>query len=560
LLDDGAHHNWIGGSGPGTGNVISLGNGFVAGILVFNGSGANVIEGNKLGTNAAGDAALGNLYGLQVVDSPDTRIVGNLASGNLVDGIAVWGSASTGTVIQGNLIGTDVTGTQPIPNGFNGLRLIDISGALIGGVGAAERNVSSGNGDSGIVITRGGHNRVVGNYVGTDITGTQPLGNRVDGIYLPDSSGNEIGASELGAGNVIAANGAGGIDLVGTSNGNTITGNRIGMDVTGTIAIPNFLGIRIAGGSDNRIGTNAAAGNVIAGNATHGIVVSDPSAIRNRMQGNSIYANGALGIDLGSDGVTANDVGDGDSGANGLQNFPVLTGVQAGVNTNVTGTLSSAANATFTIDFYASAAGDASGFGEGQRWIGSIAVSTDGAGHAAFSGSLFASTVTGEFVTATATDLAGNTSEFSNGLEIQTLSVLIDVKPASSTNPLNLQENGVIPVAILTTLSFDASRVDASTVVFAGAMAVHSALEDVDHDGDLDMILHFRVQDTNLSALYAQLLLADLEDDVLDNNQQEASIELSGKTVDDVFFADSDAIDLFLAGRQLRDLLDDLLA
>lgn len=136
---------------------------------------------------------------------------------------------------------------------------------------------------------------------------------------------------------------------------------------------------------------------------------------------------------------------------------------------------------------------------------------------------------------------------------------MIDVKPGSATNPVNLQENGVIPVAILTTPDFDASQLNASTVVFAGAFAVQSALEDVDHDGDLDMILHFRVQDTNLRGLYEQLLLDDLdEDDVLDNSHQELSITLTGQTVNDVFFTGMDDLDLFLAGKNLSELLDRL--
>jgi hypothetical protein len=547
-------------------------------------------------------------------------------SGNLVDGIAVWGSASTGTVIQGNLIGTDLAGTHPIPNGFNGVRLIDVSGAQIGGVGAGQRNVSSGNGDSGIVLTRGEQNRVVGNYIGTDITGTHPLGNRVDGIYVPDSSSNEIGGSELGEGNVIGDNGAGGIDLVGASHGNAIVGNRIGVDVTGSSALPNFVGIRIAGGTGNRIGTNAdrqsddlerniisgnlsagiafdsgssentvagnyvgiaadgstilgnagngitiansshnliggsgqSARNVISGNATHGIVVLGPAATSNRVQGNSLYANGGLGIDLENNGATLNDAGDSDSGANDIQNFPTLNSAQAGATTHVSGTLNSTASSTFTLDFYSSAAIDPSGFGEGQRWLGSIVVSTDAAGNAAFNGALLAATATGEFVTATATDAAGNTSEISSSLMIQSRSVLIDVKPGSSTNPVNLHENGVIPIAILTTPDFDAIRVNANTVVFAGASAVHSALEDVDFDGDLDMVMHFRVQDTNLRTLYAQLLLDDLEDHVLDDNHHQASVALSGETVDEVFFAGVDDLDLFLAGKNLRDFLNEL--
>ena len=78
--------------------------------------------------------------------------------------------------------------------------------------------------------------------------------------------------------------------------------------------------------------------------------------------------------------------------------------------------------------------------------------------------------------------------------------VNIDIKPGSYPNSINPNNKGVIPVAILTTDSFDASTVDASTVKFGPneASALRSAMEDVDDDGDLDMILHFRTQETGI--------------------------------------------------------------
>ena len=115
-------------------------------------------------------------------------------------------------------------------------------------------------------------------------------------------------------------------------------------------------------------------------------------------------------------------------------------------------------------------------------------------------------------------------------------------------------------MAILTTQDFNASLVDASTVVFAGASAVHSAMEDTDGDGDLDLVLHFRVQDTNLAQVYAGLLAEDLEDDVLDSNRQAATISLTGQTATDEYFAGFDDVDLFLSGKSLREFLEGLLA
>ena len=121
-----------------------------------------------------------------------------------------------------------------------------------------------------------------------------------------------------------------------------------------------------------------------------------------------------------------------------------------------------------------------------------------------------------------------------------------------------MTSNGEIAVAIFTTADFDAAQVDVSTVFF-GAMAVKSALEDVDGDGDLDMVLHFLTQDTNLADIYAQLLLDDADaDGVLDSTRQTVEVALTGETLDDQLFEGSDELNLFLSGKALRDLLDEL--
>src|SRR5439155_1349078 len=155
----------------------------------------------------------------------------------------------------------------------------------------------------------------------------------------------------------------------------------------------------------------------IAFNLGAGVVVQGVGATGNPIRGNAIYSNGALGIDLGGDGVTPNDAGDADNGPNRLQNFPVLSGaLAAGGTTRVAGTLNSLANTTFALDFYASAAADPSGFGEGARYLGSAQVTTDDSGNASFEVTLAAPTTPGEVVTATATDPANNTSEFSQAV------------------------------------------------------------------------------------------------------------------------------------------------
>jgi hypothetical protein len=103
--------------------------------------------------------------------------------------------------------------------------------------------------------------------------------------------------------------------------------------------------------------------------------------------------------------------------------------------------------------------------------------------------------------------------------------VAIDIKPGSDTNPINLKSNGVVPVAVLTTESFNAAMVDPATVDFAGAVPVHCTLEDVDGDGNEDMLLHFRTQELNL-----------------DKDSTEAT--LTGETTEGVSIQGTDAVQI----------------
>ncbi len=126
---------------------------------------------------------------------------------------------------------------------------------------------------------------------------------------------------------------------------------------------------------------------------------------------------------------------------------------------------------------------------------------------------------------------------------------------------INVNSNGVIAVSILTTADFDATRVDVSSVDFAGASAFQSALEDIDGDGDLDLLLHFRTDDTMLRSIYEQLVAEDLDGDgVLGSRNQVAEVAVAGLTLDDELFEGFDSLNLSLSGRALRELLDELFA
>ncbi|MCH8920569.1 MAG: thrombospondin type 3 repeat-containing protein [Chloroflexi bacterium] len=150
----------------------------------------------------------------------------------------------------------------------------------------------------------------------------------------------------------------------------------------------------------------------MAFNGGDGVFVQSGSG--NLISSNSIHSNTGLGIDLGADGVTANDTGDPDTGANNLQNYPVLTSALVfGSDTKIKGTLDSTASTTFGLEFFSNAACDASGNGEGETFVASSTEATDGSGDVSFTVTVGSALPVGRFIAVTATDPSSNTSEFS---------------------------------------------------------------------------------------------------------------------------------------------------
>lgn len=411
IIFESSTNNLIGGLSAGAGNLIS-GNGTGVDIRAP----GTTVQGNLIGTDVTGTKRVRNGSGIQS-SSQNVQIGGllpgarNIISGN-GDGVSISGN---GSKVQGNFIGTDVTGTLALGNGSNGVTARN--NVLIGGTVPEARNVISGNGDfSDNLFIFGGPGVIVqGNYIGTDVTGTRALNPKSIGISVFGDN-NLIGGTLPEAQNVISGNSTGiRIDLL--SSGNTIQGNLIGLNAQGTGPLPNvFAGIECSfNSSDNTIGGTApGAGNKIAFNGGPGVRLSEGT--RTAVRGNSIFSNGGLGIDLGPEGVTANDDFDADAGPNNLQNFPVLTSVMfSGNSTSIQGTLNSTPNATFQIDFYSSAALDPSGNGEGASFFGSTSITTDSNGNANINVTFPVSLGSRRVVTATATDADGNTSEFSMG-------------------------------------------------------------------------------------------------------------------------------------------------
>ncbi len=430
-----ATNNLIGGTTPEARNVVS-GNGH-QGIDIESGASANVVQGNFIGTDVNGTAKLGNAAdGILIISSPNNLVggtnsaAGNLISGNGINGVEMIGSATTGSLVQGNLIGTDSTGTSPLGNLGSGVGLFGCASITVGGVNSAARNLISGNAINGLVIatdsgtgTASIGNKVQGNFIGTDKTGLVALGNGEDGIFISAGVSNIIGGSAAGAGNVISANGrfgrvndgSSGIEIWDGASGNLVQGNTIGTDANGSANLGNKeYGVFIQNSSGNTTGgTTAGAQNLIAFNQKAGFGIQ--SGTNNPIRGNSIFSNQGLGIDLGLDGVTLNDAGDGDGGPNNRQNYPILSSAFANPDgtTRIQGTLNSSASTLFKLDFFASQICDSSGYGEGQYYLGSAQAMTDASGNAGFSISLLSAPASYQVMTATATDPNGNTSEFS---------------------------------------------------------------------------------------------------------------------------------------------------
>ena len=316
--------------------------------------------------------------------------------------------------------------------GFAGAPVVELNGssAGAGASGFVLNAAASGSTIRGFVLNRFGadliqlagsdNNLIAGNYLGTDLTGTIDRGAGDSGVQLSGgASGNRIGGTTAADRNVISGNDYSGVNITGSgTNNNLVQGNLIGTAVNGSGALGNSsFGVVIwDGASGNQIGSATdGAGNVIANN-NRGVIVDANSinAVNNAILGNRIFANNTLGIDLYPTDVRANDSGDGDSGPNNYQNYPVLTSARTdGTQINFAGTLNSTANTSFRIEFFASAAGDASGYGEAERYLGFVNVTTNGTGNASFNTWLTTAVAAGESISATATRAnAGFTSFF----------------------------------------------------------------------------------------------------------------------------------------------------
>ena len=373
ILFLGASLNTIGGGKPAQRNILS-GN-ESGGVNITTGATQNHVAGNYIGTDVSGKIALGNtLSGVRMGNGATVNIIGtnsdgtadefegNLIAANTEYGVLMTDAGTANNIVAGNLIGTDVTGTADLGNTFRGVAIeVGAGFARIGGTSLAARNIISGNDTGGIRITGSGlpggtGNVVIGNYIGTDLTGSLAMANNGFGILLePGSPGNWIGTdgdgqNDAAEGNLISGNNNSGVRMYGLgTDGNIVSGNRIGTNAAGTAALPNNgHGVSIGqGATGNRVGTNGDGvsdteeRNLLSGNLSRGVLLSDAGTNGNVVAGNYIGTNalatGAVGNTfdgvLIQAGAKSNRIGTNGDGQGDAAERNIISGnLAAGVN------------------------------------------------------------------------------------------------------------------------------------------------------------------------------------------------------------------------------------
>lgn len=306
----------IGGETEGARNLIS-GNSIVGIQIQDEGTSGNQVLGNYIGTDKSGTIALGNTDGILIANGAQNNLIGgetegarNLISGNMDDGVQIQNEGTSGNQVLGNYIGTDTSGAIALGNGEDGdgdgvSILAGAHGNFIGGTEAGTGNLISGNTNVGVWIQDPGtnDNRVQGNYIGTNASGTAPLGNTSGVLIKFGAQGNLVGGETEGEGNLISGNVESGIWIQeeGT-NGNQIQGNYIGTDESGTVALSNTDGILIGFGAQNNLigGETEGARNLISGNMDVGVQIQNDGTTNNQVLGNYIGTDAKGSASLGN--------------------------------------------------------------------------------------------------------------------------------------------------------------------------------------------------------------------------------------------------------------------
>lgn len=438
-INNQAQYNIIGIDSDGSGddremNVISGNDQY--GIYIRDaGTSQNRIAGNYIGLKSDGREILPNNYSGVYIDRAELNLIGtnndgvsdflehNVISGNIQHGIYIYRNTAINNVIAGNYIGLDRDGVVARPNQGNGIFVMYASNTTIGGTSATCRNIIAANQGHEILLygssTYPVSNSIIqNNYLGINAAGDAAVMSDDAGIYLYYADHTTIGG--INKGNIIGGNETG-IELVGADVANsTFQGNRIGTDTTKTIDLGNNnYGIYIHDAVTNITigGANPGEGNVIAFSQNNAGIYHNGGAGVSILR-NSIYANGGLGIDLGTTGADTNDTNDPDTGANNLQNYPVIEDMEIDGSGDLLITYRVDSSTSYsayplTIEFFKA---DDFLSGEGKEYFADNSYLTGEAqsskqinlGHAAALG-----VTDNEPIVAAVTDANGNTSEFS---------------------------------------------------------------------------------------------------------------------------------------------------
>lgn len=476
----------IGGDASSQGNVI----GSLQAGVELNGVSNITLQGNTIAGSGTVGVVLNGVNGATIGGT--TAGLGNIIGGNGTEGLLLNGG-STNITIMGNTIGTATIAGSTGDNASHGIALDNVSNIAIGNGTASGRNLIAGNRRRG--IQGSGTNSAItinGNYIGTDLTGNAAVANgqnegasRKDAISFDSGSSSNIAILN----NVIGGYNGALVEFFNTSvTGITIQGNNLGVGADGTSQIVSansedliyiggspraYTNVLIGGsaaGQGNAIafssrsgirlqssGTNIQAiGNTIRNNTRNGIYLINATSAA--LLGNRIFANGLIGIDLGENGVTPNDPGDADSGANDLLNFPeAIRAIVSGANQlgyNFTLDAPAAANG-YRIEFFASSAADPSGHGEGERFLGAVDI-THAGGAQSFTGTLatLEPISIGDIISATTTrrtasDTWDMTSEFSavaiaDGVAQLSVTIQSEVFDPQPTNPFATPGNDML--------------------------------------------------------------------------------------------------------------------
>lgn len=345
------------------------------------GTNGNLIENNLIGTDITGMVKMPNSTGLVFTDAIGDTIRNNIISGNFT-GIGGWSGSAKGMHIHHNAIGFNISKTDTIPNRSSGM-------AFRGDNHLIEHNYVSGNNGYGIAFADGDSIIIRNNFVGTDTSGTRPLGNRLAGIVIELARGCIVGGNSFAEANIIGGNGGAGVQIHYSSGsivtrGNKVRHNYIGTNAAGDTGLGNLYGVTVLRTAPK----NIIESNVISRNKKHGVYIykfvstgdstfvrknfigTDPTATHNwgndsagvmieegngniiggtdLSDGNTIMFNGIdgvyiqkgtgnsvlsniikknrqLSIDLENEGPLPNDPDDSDTGPNFLQNYPTIT-------------------------------------------------------------------------------------------------------------------------------------------------------------------------------------------------------------------------------------------